>query len=168
MNKPLLLICLAGLTQLAGPASAQPTVRHIVTSRLVADRALPAESYDPLFDTPPKNVPTPKTPDAPLAGNGDIGIVQGGAPDSLTFYLGKNDFWRAYPVYPGGGIALPGGLTLLIPRLSGASYHARESMNNAAIESRFDNDSLRVSLHSWVTATHHTVVIECASNLAVK
>lgn len=76
--------------------------------------------YDPVFDRPPKNVPTPKTPDAPLAGNGDIGVVQGGTPDALTFYLGKNDCWRAYPVYPGGGIALPGGLTLLMPDLGSA------------------------------------------------
>lgn len=46
--------------------------------------------------------------------------------------------WRAYPVYPGGGIALPGGLTLLMPDLGSAGYHARESMDKAAIESEFD------------------------------
>ena len=97
--------------------------------------------HDLLFDRAPRNVPTPKTPDAPLAGNGDIGIVMGGAPDSLAFYLGKNDFWRAYPVYPGGGIALPGGLTLLLPDLGSASYHARERMDKAVIDGEFDKDS---------------------------
>jgi hypothetical protein len=123
---------------------------------------------DPLFNTPPKNVPTPKTPDGPLAGNGDIGVTPGGAPDSLTFYLGKNDFWRAYPVYPGGGIALPGGLTVLLPQLRSATYHAREILKEAAIENEFDKDSLHVAVHTWVTATRNTVFIECASNLPVK
>jgi len=120
--------------------------------------------YDPIFDRAPRNVPTPKTPDAPLAGNGDIGLVMGGTPDSLTFYLGKNDFWRAYPVYPGGGIALPGGLTLLLPDLRSAAYHARERMDKAVIESEFEKDSLRLSLHTWVTATHNTVIIACTVN----
>jgi len=124
--------------------------------------------YDPVFDAPPRNVPTPKTPDAPLAGNGDIGVVQGGTPDSLTFYLGKNDCWRAYPVYPGGGIALPGGLSLVLPGCRGATYHAREVLDKAVIESEFDKDSLRLAVRTWVTATHNTVIIECSSNLPTK
>ena len=67
------------------------------------------DDYKAVFTSSPQHVPTTKTPDAPLAGNGDIGITMGGTPDKLCFYIGKNDFWRAYPVYP-GGIALPGGL----------------------------------------------------------
>ena len=67
------------------------------------------DQYKVIFTNPPQHVPTSKTPDAPIAGNGDIGVTMGGGPDSLRFYIGKNDFWRAYPVYP-GGIALPGGL----------------------------------------------------------
>lgn len=68
----------------------------------------PMNRYKSVFTSIPQEVPTIKTPDAPLAGNGDIGITMGGTPDSLCFYIGKNDFWRAYPVYP-GGIALPEG-----------------------------------------------------------
>jgi len=148
-----LLILLLLLEQAAG----QTTIRTIAAGR-----------YDPIFNKAPKIVPTSKTPDAPLAGNGDIGVVQGGAPDALTFYLGKNDCWRAYPVYPGGGIALPGGLTLLMPDLGSAVYHARERMDKAAIESEFDKDDLHLSLNTWVTATHNTVIIECAANRATR
>jgi len=154
---PLLLAPVLALIISGSQASGQSTSRPI-----------PAASYDPVFDTPPKNVPTPKTPDAPLAGNGDMGITMGGTPDSLTFYLGKNDCWRAYPAYPGGGIALPGGLTILLPGLRSATYHAREILAKAAIESLFEKDSLHLSLHTWVTATHNTVIIECSSNLRVK
>lgn len=66
-----------------------------------------AARYTATFTQPPKLVPTPKTPDAPLAGNGDIGLTLGGTPDQLCFYLGKNDFWRAYPVYPLGVLLVP-------------------------------------------------------------
>ena len=68
-----------------------------------------AGRYKAVLTSAPKMVPTPKTPDGALAGNGDIGLTLGGTPEKLTFYIGKNDFWRAYPVYPGGGIAHPGG-----------------------------------------------------------
>src|SRR5436190_8440517 len=85
-----------------------------------------AGRYKAILTSPPKIVPTPKTPDGALAGNGDIGLVLGGTPDQLTFYVGKNDFWRAYPVYPGGGIAHPGGLTVSIKDLKDASYYAEQ------------------------------------------
>lgn len=47
------------------------------------------DAYKAVFTTPPQHVPTTKTPDAPLAGNGDIGITMGGTPDKLCFYIGN-------------------------------------------------------------------------------
>ena len=125
-------------------------------------------AYKARFTAPPKNVPTPKTPDAPLAGNGDIGITMGGKPDRLCFYIGKNDFWRAYPVYPGGGIALPGGIEVKINDLEGATYYAEQRPDKAEIAARFEKNALKVSLKSWVAATHNTVVIELNANQSCK
>ena len=86
-----------------------------ITDKTVA-QPIYAGRYKTIFTASPANVPTAKTPDAPLTGNGDIGLTFGGQPDKLQFYFGKNDFWRAYPIYPGGGIALPGGLDISILR----------------------------------------------------
>ncbi|NWJ53106.1 MAG: trehalose hydrolase [Bacteroidetes bacterium] len=123
-----------------------------------------AGRYKAVFTAPPKNVPTSKVPDAPLAGNGDIGLTLGGTPDKLSLFLGKNDFWRAYPVYPGGGIALPGGLDIRIAALQGAAYHAEQIQDKAAIKARFCKDDLNVSLNAWVSATKNIVVAEFTSN----
>ena len=123
-----------------------------------------AGKYKAVFNAPPKDVPTSKVPDAPLAGNGDIGLTLGGKPDQLHFYFGKNDFWRAYPVYPGGGIALPGGLDIGIDALDGASYYAEQLFDKAAIKARFRKGDLEVSLNTWVSATSNTVVAEFISN----
>lgn len=121
------------------------------------------DRYKAVFTTIPQEVPTIKTPDAPLAGNGDIGITLGGAPDSLCFYIGKNDFWRAYPVYP-GGIALPGGLSISIKDLAGADYYAEQLPGSAEIKGRFTKGSLSVELTAWVAATANHIIIEITAN----
>lgn len=129
--------------------------------RVCAQR--PMDRYKVVFTNPPQHVPTVKTPDAPLAGNGDIGITMGGTPDNLRFYIGKNDFWRAYPVYP-GGIALPGGLDILFRELEGASYYAEQLPGSAEITAVFSTKANRVRLSAWVAATANKVVIELQSD----
>ncbi len=121
------------------------------------------DRYKAIFTAPPQHVPTIKTPDAPLAGNGDIGITMGGTPDNLCFYIGKNDFWRAYPVYP-GGIALPGGLDITIEGLRNASYYAEQLPESAEITALFSTDDCKVSLSAWVAATDNKVIIELQSD----
>ena len=123
-----------------------------------------AGRYKAVLTQPPNHVPSSKTPDGALAGNGDIGLTLGGSADQLSFYIGKNDFWRAYPVYPGGGIALPGGLTVSMPALVEASYHVEQVIDKAAIKGLFKKDELELTLNTWVAATANTVVVELSSN----
>lgn len=120
--------------------------------------------YKAVFTSAPQHVPTAKTPDAPLAGNGDIGITMGGDAGNLCFHIGKNDFWRAYPVYPGGGIASPGGMNIRIDALDGAAYYAEQYPDKAEITGRFTKNNLEVNLRAWVAATRNLVVIELTSN----
>jgi hypothetical protein len=119
--------------------------------------------YKAVFHAPPERTPSSKTPDAPLAGNGDIGITMGGKPEKLTFYIGKNDFWRAYPVYPGGGIALPGGLDIAIADLENASYYTEELFGKASIKGKFIKNELKVDVNAWVASTANVVVIEMSA-----
>lgn len=135
------------------------------------EESLYVSRYKAVFTEVPKRVPTTKTPDGPLAGNGDIGLVMGGDPEQIKFYFGKNDFWRAYPVYPGGGIALPGGLDISINDLKDAEYYAENIFDEGYIKGRFTNENLSLDLKAWVSATHNTVVLElqpthdCKANL---
>ena len=123
-----------------------------------------AGRYKAVFTKAPQKVPTSKTPDGPLAGNGDIGLTLGGSPDKLTFYLGKNDFWRAYPVYPGGGIALPGWLDVSISALKGANFYAEQLQDKALIAGKFTKADFSVSMNAWVAATRNTMVAEFTAN----
>ena len=135
----------------------------LACSNLNAQRIY-AGRYKAVFTTSPQGVPTSKVPDAPLAGNGDIGLTMGGNPDQLTFYFGKNDFWRAYPVYPGGGIAFPGGLNISIDDLKGASYYAEQIIDKAVIRAKFNKGNLEVFLNTWVSATKNNIVVEITGN----
>ncbi|HWI93085.1 MAG TPA: hypothetical protein VNT20_17530 [Flavisolibacter sp.] len=135
-----------------------------LTSSVVAAQENYAGRYRAVLTSTPQHVPTSKTPDGLLAGNGDIGLTLGGPPDQLTFYFGKNDFWRAYPVYPGGGIAHPGGLTVTIEALQKASYYAEELIDKGLMKGSFTRNDLQVNLETWVSATSNTVVAEFTSN----
>lgn len=121
------------------------------------------DKYKAVLTSVPQHVPTDKTPDGAVAGNGDIGITLGGTPDKLCFYIGKNDFWYAFPVYP-GGISLPGGLDISIGQLFDASYRVEQCPGSAQIHGTFLNDRIKVEMNAWVAATSNQIVIELQSD----
>ncbi|HSZ83372.1 MAG TPA: hypothetical protein VLA14_13875, partial [Polyangia bacterium] len=49
--------------------------------------------YKATMTAPPKLTDTDETTDAPLLGNGDLGVAIFGGADALTFNLHKNEFW---------------------------------------------------------------------------
>ena len=117
-------------------------------------------SYKAVFNKPPTNIPTSRPPDAPVSGNGDLGIVLGGTPDKLCIYMGKNDFWKSKSSYPEGGLCLPGGVNMFIPELEGASYYAEQVLANGTINATFRKEGLTVYLKLTVPATTNIVIAE--------
>jgi alpha-L-fucosidase 2 len=83
------------------------------------------------FSQPPRAVPTDKTPDGPLLGNGDVGVVNAGPPERQRFHIGKNDFWSRHCIVTVGGVALE------IPGLAGASYRQEQDLYNAEVRGAF-------------------------------
>jgi alpha-L-fucosidase 2 len=101
-----------------------------------------------------------KTQDGPLAGNGDVGIVFGGAPDSQNVYLSKVDFWKSLRGFPQGGPFHPGGLTIKIHELKGASFYAEQIIANGTIREVFKTDGLTFHLSSFVPDGNNSVILE--------
>jgi alpha-L-fucosidase 2 len=119
--------------------------------------------YKGIFTTPPVHIPTGKTPDGPIAGNGDVGLVFSGTPDSQRFYFSKNDFWKSKPGYPDGGVFLPGGLDIRADALKGASYNTEQLLENATLRAVFKTAETGYMLSSWVAAGDNIVILEFAS-----
>jgi alpha-L-fucosidase 2 len=122
---------------------------------------LPA--YKGIFTSPAKLVPTAFTPDAPIAGNGDVGIVFAGTPDKQCIYIAKNDFWKAKTGYPEGGLCLPGGLNISIPELKDASFYAEQVLANGNINAVFKKNGLTYTLKTFVPAGENMVILEMSA-----
>ena len=116
--------------------------------------------YEGVWTAPPKIVPTCKNTDAPMLGNGDIGVVVGGAPEKQQFWMSKCDFWRPMPYFPWFTPALVGALDLEIPTLKGASYRTVQDIAKAEVRQTFTRPEGTVEMRSWTPATGHELIVE--------
>jgi alpha-L-fucosidase 2 len=110
-----------------------------------------------IFDVPPKGTPSEKMPDGPVTGNGDLGLVIGGKPNLLKFYLGKADFFGVL----NGRVMPVGSLALTIPELKDSSYHMEQAIGNATLSGKFtDSDGAELSVKSWIPHSQNLLVVE--------
>lgn len=116
--------------------------------------------FKAVFNEFPKHVPTSLTVDAPIAGNGDIGLTMAATDGKLTFYVGKNDFWKAIPSYPRGHIALPGALEISSAIFHDGVYHAEQLPGTAEINAEYTSPDNVLKLCSWVSALDNKIIIE--------
>lgn len=94
---------------------------------------------------------------APLLGNGDLGVCITGAPETQTFWVTKNDFWRLK-----NGTASPlnfGTLRITAPALAKASCAARQTLIDAKTIATFSDNESTVTQTSFVAATANVLVV---------
>ncbi len=150
------------------------TIRARVESPRNEDRW---EQRKGIFSEPPQRIPCTTFIDAPLMGNGDVGVAVGGVASALTFYIGKNDFWVQAHMgetweqrkerllkdkgrRTGTRIITVGQLVLQIPRLSGAFYHMEQDIFHGEVRGTFQKDSTVVKTCSWVCAERNLLMTE--------
>jgi hypothetical protein len=110
-----------------------------------------------IFNSPPKGTPSAKMPDGPVTGNGDLGLVVGGPPDLLRFYLGKADFFGVL----NGRVMPVGSLALNIPELKDGSYHMEQAIGNATLTGKFTaSGGAELSVKSWIPHSQNLLVVE--------
>ena len=115
-------------------------------------------AYAAVFDRPPEMVPSFRSVDGPLAGNGDIGLTLSGPPEAQRYWISKNDFWKSGPDFKQCGPSLIGGLDLRIDGLQGASYHVEQQLYESVIASKFVRGEACVEIDARVMATANVIV----------
>jgi hypothetical protein len=134
------LACTVVTTAPSGPALANP---------VTADQGWRiAQQYTGVWTSPPTTLSGGGTVDAPLMGNGDIGVAVGGSIDNQTMYLGKNDFFAgsSHAIKPLGRIVInAAGLT-------GSSYHLVQDIAHAEVRGTYTLAGQTLSTTSWVDA----------------
>jgi alpha-L-fucosidase 2 len=111
-----------------------------------------ASNYEGDFNAPPQQVDTDETTDAPLLGNGDVGVAILNNIDKMTFIIDKNEFWTL----SGAHVLSMARLALSIPSLAGASYSMQERLGQAEVTGSFKTSTSALTTRSWVQADDTT------------
>ncbi len=117
-----------------------------------------------VFTQPPRRIPSRTQTDAPLLGNGDMGVALGGPSEAQRLWLAKNDFWRLNSRYKTSSPRVFGGLNVSLPELKGASYRVEQSLFDAVTQAVFTKGDLTVKLRAWVAATKNVLVVELSAH----
>ena len=115
-----------------------------------------ANQYHGLFSAPPTLVDTDQTTDAPLLGNGDLGVAILNGIDTLTFILHKTEFWSLSE----GSVKAMARVSLSIPGMAGASYSMSENIGPADVSGSFELAGDTITTKTWVQAddTQHNLM----------
>lgn len=111
----------------------------------------------------PAGKPTNLMPAGPLLGNGDVGVMQSGPAEQLTYYIGKNDFWSIKSQSP----ITVGQLRLLTPELRGAEFQTVSDMRLAEIRGTYAMGDAAMTSRAWVDANQNLLCVEL-SNIGKK
>lgn len=119
-----------------------------------ADGLAIVSGHTAIFKEPARHVPTNGMVDGPLMGNGDVGVVVAGPPESQMFYIGKNDFWRRNDA----SVIAVGSIRFGMNALAGATFQQEQDMARAEVRGTFAKDGLTAHLTSWVDANSNMLV----------
>jgi len=108
--------------------------------------------YKATLAAPPKQTNTGQTTDAPLLGNGDVGVAIFGTIDALTLNLHKNEFWSLSEAK----VKAMEKLALAIPSMAGASYAMTEDIGVGEVTGTFTAGGKTITTKSWVQADDST------------
>jgi hypothetical protein len=134
------LACTVAITAPSGPALA---------NAVTADQGWRiAQQYTGVWNSPPTTLANGGTVDAPLMGNGDIGVAVGGSIANQTMYVGKNDFFSgsSHAIKPLGRIVISAA------GLNGSSYHLVQDIAHAEVRGTYTLGGQTLSTTSWVDA----------------
>ena len=106
------------------------------------------QQYKGVFTAPPAITNSDHTTDAPLLGNGDVGVAVLNRIDTMTFILHKNEFWSLNDK----AVRTMAKMSLAIPGMAGASYSMTQDLATAEVNGTFTLSGNTITTKSWVQA----------------
>lgn len=135
------------------------TLAAAMADTVTADQAWRiVQRHTGVWTSPPTALTGGKTVDAPLLGNGDIGVAIGGPIADQTMYVGKNDFFSgsSHAIRPLGRIVVA------VPGLRGASCHVVQDIAHAEVRGTYTLGGQTLTATSWVDANSGVYVTSFA------
>jgi len=147
--RPRRAVSTALVAALAAATMTTALARTAIADTVTANQAWRiVQQYTGVWTSPPTSLSNGETVDAPLMGNGDIGVAVGGSIADQTMYIGKNDFFSAtsHAIKPLGRIAITD------PAMNGSSYHVVQNIATAEVDGTYTLNGHTLSTTSWVDA----------------
>ena len=124
--------------------------------------------YKAMVPNPGKGTPSRTAVNAPLLGNGDMGVCIGAIDKGQRFWLCKNDFWKLSNRPLAGGPRVFGGLDVKLPEYGGG-WPVEQRLYDAVTLSTYTRGKHgkvdgRVAMRSWVAATENMLVVEMTAS----
>jgi alpha-L-fucosidase 2 len=91
---------------------------------------------------------TSETPNGPLMGNGNVGVVVVNPINTMSFLFGKNEFWSL----SGGTVEPMAAMSLSISGMSGASFAMQENIGTGEVFGQFALSGKQITTTSWMQA----------------
>jgi alpha-L-fucosidase 2 len=108
--------------------------------------------YSPSFSSPGSCCSSEAPSGGPLMGNGNLGVVVVNPINTMTFLLGKNEFWSL----SGGQVEPMASMALSIPNMSGASFAMQENIYTGTVTGQFSLNGNEIQTNSWVSSNDTT------------
>jgi len=121
-------------------------------------------NYKLIYHEPPEEIPVNYSVDAPLMGNGSLGVAIAGDAGNLNFYLARNDFWRLVSSYNESYPAVLGKLEIKIPKLVGAGYYAEQDLYSAISTLKFAQNGYSMEIRTYVYSDEDLLILELENN----
>ncbi len=117
----------------------------------------------------PERTPSAGVPDGAVTGNGDLGMVFGGTPGELQFYIAKADFWYAREGdVRSGGIRPAAAFHISSPDLENAAWHVEEDLDLAELRGEMSGNGKKLNFRSIVCAGENTILFEISGSALFK
>lgn len=122
-------------------------------------------SYMNVWEKAPLHIPNESSTDAPLMGNGDIGMCVGFERGLLRYYLTKNDFWRLQSKAEHlSGPRVAGYVDIKVVGFEEADFKAKQSLANGQTDCTLQQEVCSVRASSWVSATDNLIFITLSAS----
>lgn len=116
-----------------------------------------------IFESHPTGAPADKAVDAPLLGNGDMGVVLAGDVEKPSFILCKNDLWRLEHKYGRSSPVPLGSLNFHFRGFSNPSYRAEQDLFTATTKVYYEKGESTLIMNCYVAAEKNVLVVELKS-----
>jgi hypothetical protein len=108
--------------------------------------------YSPSFTSPGSCCSNEAPNGGPLLGNGNLGVVVVNPINTMTFLLGKNEFWSL----SGGQVEPMASMALSIPGMSSASFAMQQNIYTGTVTGQFTLNGNEIQTNSWLSSNDTT------------